>query len=202
MERGWRSTPDPQGTVHRLMQPGRPGRGVTPCPKAHNYRACCRPGRAPRPDRKGRLHSRCSSPETCGRHHPHVPHPGRIRVPGRPRQGPLCPQEGLLATPTAGTHANRPASTTPRRSGGSELPAHQGCDDIFHVEPWEHKCTSADYTTTMNKYGIHCLGGKNRYLPRTAPQQISFNATRRKELANQQDLPHQKKSNQRRDTTD
>ena len=137
------------------MQPGRPGRGVTPCPKAHNYRACCRPGRAPRPDRKGRLHSRCSSPETCGRHHPHVPHPGRIRVPGRPRQGPLCPQEGLLATPTAGTHANRPASTTPRRSGGSELPAHQGCDDIFHVEPWEHKCTSADYTTTMNKYGIH-----------------------------------------------
>ena len=40
------------------------------------------------------------------------------------------------------------------------------------------RCTSADYTATMNKYGIHCLGGKNRRVPRTAPQQISFNATR------------------------
>ena len=39
--------------------------GATPCPKAHNYRACCRPGRSPRPDRK-ELHSRCSGPETGG----------------------------------------------------------------------------------------------------------------------------------------
>jgi len=30
----------------------------------------------------------------------------------------------------------------------------------------------------MNKYGIHGFGGKNRRVPRTAPQQISFNATR------------------------
>ena len=61
---------------------------------------------------------------------------------------------------------------------------------------------SADYTATMNKYGIHCFGGKNRRVPRTAQKQISFNATRRKELVNQQDLPHQKKSNQRGDIMD
>ena len=40
------------------------------------------------------------------------------------------------------------------------------------------RCTSADYTATMNKYGIHRIGGKNRRVPRTAQQQISFNATR------------------------
>ena len=37
---------------------------------------------------------------------------------------------------------------------------------------------SADYTATMNKYGIHRVGGKNRRVLRTAQQQISFNATR------------------------
>ena len=38
-------------TVRRLMRQ----EGLVACqprPKAHNYRACCRPGRAPRPDRK------------------------------------------------------------------------------------------------------------------------------------------------------
>ena len=45
------------------------------------------------------------------------------------------------------------------------------------------RCTSAEYTT-MNKYGIHGFGGKNRRVPRTAPQQISFNATPKKELVN------------------
>jgi len=54
----------------------------------------------------------------------------------------------------------------------------------------------------MNKYGIHCFGGKNRRVPRTAQKQISFNATCKKELVNQQDLPHQKKSNQRGDIMD
>ena len=81
--------------------------------------------------------------------------------------------------------------------GGSELPAHQGCDNFScRVRGSQH--TSADYTATMNKYGIHRIGGKNRRVPRTAPQQISFNATRAgKKLVNQQDIPHQKKSNQR-----
>ena len=37
---------------------------------------------------------------------------------------------------------------------------------------------SADYTATMNKYGIHRVGGKNRRVLRTAQTQISFNATR------------------------
>ena len=49
---------------------------------------------------------------------------------------------------------------------------------IFHVESREHKCTSAEYTATMNKHGIRCFGGKNRRVPRTAQKQISFNATR------------------------
>jgi len=30
----------------------------------------------------------------------------------------------------------------------------------------------------MNKHGIRCFGGKNRRVPRTTQQQISFNATR------------------------
>ena len=48
---------------------------------------------------------------------------------------------------------------------------------IFHSDRGS-QYTSADYTATMNKYGIHGFGGKNRRVPRTAPQQISFNATR------------------------
>ena len=96
-----------------------------------------------------------------------------------------------------GTHANRPASKTLCKIGGSGSPAHRGCDDFScRVRGSQH--TSADYTATMNKYGIHRIGGKNRRVPRTAPQQISFNATRAgKKLVNQQDIPHQKKSNQR-----
>ena len=34
-----------------------------PRPKAHNYRACCRPGRAPRPDRKGGFTADASVPD-------------------------------------------------------------------------------------------------------------------------------------------
>ena len=76
-----------------------------------------------------------------------------------------------------GTHANRPASKTLCKIGGSGSPAHRGCDDFScRVRGSQH--TSADYTATMNKYGIHRIGGKNRRVPRTAPQQISFNATR------------------------
>jgi len=68
-------------------------------------------------------------------------------------------------------------SKTLCKIGGSELPAHQGCDNFScRVRGSQH--TSADYTATMNKYGIHRIGGKNRRVPRTAPQQISFNATR------------------------
>jgi len=76
-----------------------------------------------------------------------------------------------------GTHANRPASKTLCKIGGSELPAHQGCDD-FSCRVWGSQYTSAEYTATMNKHGIRCFGGKNRRVPRTAQKQISFNATR------------------------
>ena len=38
--------------VRRLMQPGGPG-GVSAPPQGPHHRACCRPGRASRPDRKG-----------------------------------------------------------------------------------------------------------------------------------------------------
>ncbi|WP_130875584.1 IS3 family transposase [[Pseudopropionibacterium] massiliense] len=51
-------------TVRRLMrQEGL--EGVSAPPQGPHHRACCRPDRPPRPDRK-ELHSRCSGPETGG----------------------------------------------------------------------------------------------------------------------------------------
>ena len=75
-----------------------------------------------------------------------------------------------------GTHANR---IGPKRSAKLAV---RNCQPIKGVTilPFrfgDTRCTSAEYTT-MNKYGIHGFGGKNRRVPRTAPQQISFNATR------------------------
>jgi len=60
---------------------------------------------------------------------------------------------------------------------------------IFHVESGEHKCTSADYTATMNKYGFLASVGRTGVCYDNAAAE-SFNATCKKELVNQQDLPH------------
>lgn len=77
----------------------------------------------------------------------------------------------------AGTHANRIGQ---KRSAKLAV---RNCQPIKGVTilPFrfgDTRCTSADYTAFMNKYGIHRFGGKNRRVPRTAPQRISFNATR------------------------
>ena len=92
------------------------------------------------------------------------------------RDGAVCSKR-IVGYAMTGTHANR---IGPKRPG--EL-AVRNCQPIKGVTilPFrfgDTRCTSAEYTATMNKYGIHGFGGKNRCVPRTAPQQISFNATR------------------------
>ena len=82
MERGWCCNQS-RGTVRRLMQPGGPGGGVTPCPKVHNYVPAA--DLAGRPDLIEKEASRLmlqfrklvGDINLCS-------HPGRIRVPGRP----------------------------------------------------------------------------------------------------------------------
>lgn len=63
-----------------------------------------------------------------GDHHPHaLTREGFVYPAGR--DGAACSKR-IVGYAIAGKHANRPASKTPRRSGGAELPAHQGCDDF------------------------------------------------------------------------
>ena len=102
-------------------------RGCQPRPKAHNYRACRRPGRSPRPDRK-ELHSRCSSSGNWWVTSP-IFTPGKDSCTRQAATRPLCLKR-IVGYATAGKHANRPASKTFCKIGGSELPAHQGCDDF------------------------------------------------------------------------
>ena len=54
---------------------------------------------------------------------------------------------------------------------------------IFHVESGEHKCTSAEYTATMNKYGFLASVGRTGVCYDNAAAE-SFNATCKKELVN------------------
>ena len=54
---------------------------------------------------------------------------------------------------------------------------------IFHSDRGS-QYTSADYTATMNKYGIHCFGGKNRRVLRQRSSGIIQRHPRRKELVN------------------
>ena len=72
--------------------------GVTPCPKAHNYRACCRPGRSPRPDRKGGFTADAPVPETGGRPSPICFSPGKDSCTRQAVTG-LPARKELLATP-------------------------------------------------------------------------------------------------------
>ena len=58
----------------------------------------------------------------------------------------------LLATPWRNT-CEPNWSKTLCKIGGSELPAHQGCDD-FSCRVRGSQYTSADYTATMTKYGL------------------------------------------------
>ena len=89
VERGWCCNQS-RGTVRRLMQPGGPGGGVTPCPKAHNYRACRRPDRSPRPDRKGGFTADAPVPETGGRPSPICFSPGKDSCTRQATTRPLC----------------------------------------------------------------------------------------------------------------
>ena len=102
-------------------------RGCQPRPKAHNYRACRRPGRSPRPDRK-ELNSRCSDPETGGRPSPICFSPGKDSC-TRQAVTVLPARKELLATPWRNT-CEPNWSKKLCKIGGSELPAHQGCDDF------------------------------------------------------------------------
>ena len=103
--------------------------GVTPCPKAHNYRACRRPGRASRPDRKGGFTADAPVPETGGRPSPICFSPGKDSCTRQAATRPLCSKR-IVGYAMTGKHANRPASKMLCKIGGSELPAHQGCDDF------------------------------------------------------------------------
>ena len=109
-----------------------------------------------------------------GDHHPHAPHPGRIRVPGRPRRGHSARKE-LLATPC------QPIK------GVTILPFGFG----------KHKVPVRRLPATMNKYGFLASVGRTGVCYDNAAADIIQRHPRRKELVNQQDLPHQKKSNQR-----
>lgn len=74
------------------------------------------------------------------------------------RDGAACSKR-IVGYAIAGKHANRPASKTLCKIGGSELPAHQGCDNFScRVRGSQH--TSADYTATMNKYGFLASVGR------------------------------------------
>ena len=72
---------------------------------------------------------------------------------------------------------------------------------IFHSDRGS-QYTSADYTATMNKYGLLASVGRTGVCYDNAAADIIQRHPRRKELVNQQDLPHQKKSNQRGDIMD
>ena len=100
--------------------------GCQPRPKAHNYRACRRPGRAPRPDRK-ELHSRCTSSGNWWVTSPICFSPGKDSCTRQAVTGLLLEKNCWLRH--GGTHANQIGPKSPGNSG-SELPAHQGCDDF------------------------------------------------------------------------
>ena len=72
---------------------------------------------------------------------------------------------------------------------------------IFHSDRGS-QYTSADYTATMNKYGLLASVGRTGVCYDNAAADIIQRHPCRKELVNQQDLPHQKKSNQRSDIMD
>ena len=72
---------------------------------------------------------------------------------------------------------------------------------IFHSDRGS-QYTSADYTATMNKYGFLASVERTGVCYDNAAADIIQRHPRRKELVNQEDLPHQKKSNQRGDIMD
>ena len=74
------------------------------------------------------------------------------------RDGAACSKR-IVGYAIAGTHANRPASKTLCKIGGSELPAHQGCDN-FSCRVRGSQYASADYTAFMNKYGFLASVGR------------------------------------------
>ena len=113
-------------TVRRLMQPGGPS-GASAPPQGPHHHARRRPGRSPRPDRK-ELHSRCPGPETGGRPSPICFSPGKDSCTRQAVTG-LPTRKELLATPWRNT-CEPNWSKTLCKIGGSELPAHQGCDDF------------------------------------------------------------------------
>ena len=136
------------------MQPGGPGGGVTPCPKAHKP-PCLRPtpGGVSRSDRK-ELHSRgcwwVTSPMFT---------PGKDSCTRQTATRAVLLAGRIVGYTMTGTHANRIDPKRSAKIGGSELPAHQGCDD-FSCRVRGSQYTSAEYTATMNKYGFLASVGR------------------------------------------
>lgn len=88
----------------------------------------------------------------------------------------LLTRQRIVGYAIAGVHANR---IGPKRSAKLAV---RNCRPvkgvtIFHVESGEHKCTSADYTATMNKYGFLASVGRTGVCYDNAAAE-SFNATR------------------------
>ena len=139
------------------MQPGGSGGGVSPTPRTTTT--------VPAADRAGR-------PDLIEKEASRLMFQFRELVGGityiHIREGFVCPagRDGaallvgrIVGYAMAGTHANRPASKTPRRSGGSGSPVCQGCDDFScRVRGSQH--TSAGYTAIMNKYDLLASVGR------------------------------------------
>ena len=81
-----------------------------------------------------------------------------------------------------GAHANRIGPKRPGELAVRNCRTVKGVT-IFHVESGEHKCTSAEYTATMNKYGFLASVGRTGVCYDNAAAE-SFNATCKKELVN------------------
>ena len=149
-----------------------PGGGVSPRSKAHNYRACGRPGRAP-------IWSKGTSQQMLRPRnwwatitHMLLTREGFVYPAGR--DGAVCSKR-TVGYATAGKHANRIGSKSPG-NGGAELPARQGCDD-FSCRVRGTQYTSADYTASMNNYVFLASVGRTGVCYDNAAVE-SFNATR------------------------
>ena len=152
MERGWCYNQSRDGApAHAAGGPG----GVSAPPQGPRHRACRRPGRSPRPDRK-ELHSRCTSSGNWWVTSPICFSPGKDSCTRQAVTGLLLEKNCWLRH--GGTHANR---IGPKRSAKLAV---RDCQPIkgvtiFHSNRGS-QYTSADYTATMNKYGFLTSAGR------------------------------------------
>ena len=111
------------------------------------------------------------------------------------RDGAVCSKR-IVGYAMTGTHANRPASKTLCKIGGSELPAHQGCDDS-PIQVRGHKVHVRRVHHHEQVWHPRLRWEEPACATYSAAADIIQRHPCRKELDNQQDLLHQKKSNQR-----